>query len=151
MSLHAEQSIPASIPDVDVRSIIQILGEIAMLSGSLELKRRILISGLAEIIDADGWLWVAGGVDQKRKIPMTMGILSGGLNDQQLAGLLNSPSDMASASPLNEPFAVLVAEGKHFVRTRQQLVEGYIRDLYRHFNVTSQFSLIHHFQKNERS
>jgi DNA-binding CsgD family transcriptional regulator len=28
-------------------------------------------------------------------------------------------------------------------------VKGYIRDLYRHFDVTSQFSLIHHFREKE--
>lgn len=105
----------------DLRAVTRLLGGLAVESGDLDRKRRLLIGGLAEMVDADGWLWVVGGVDSARQLPMQMGMLSGGLSDQQVAGLMNSPSDTGSASPLDQPLAALVAEGKHFVRTRQQL------------------------------
>ncbi|MDF7825841.1 helix-turn-helix transcriptional regulator [Pontiellaceae bacterium B12227] len=103
-------------------AVIKLVGDSAILSGLLETKRRQLISGLAELIDADGWLWTVGRVDPKRNAPMQMDMLFGGLTDHQLAALLDSPTDTTSPSPCDEPLAALVAKGKHFVRSRQQLV-----------------------------
>ena len=111
------------IAEEEFRSITKLLGDVAMLSGPFVEKRRLLISGLADLIDADGWLWTAGRVDPANQIPMQTEMLSGGLTDHQLAALLDSPSDTASPSPCDQALANLVEKGNHFVRTRQQLVD----------------------------
>lgn len=102
--------------------IARLLGEIALMSCSLADKRRALISGLAEVVKANGWLWTIGRVDPASRAPMQMEMLYGGLTDHQIAALLDSPSDTKSPSPCDPVLASLVAEGAPFVRTRQQLV-----------------------------
>lgn len=106
----------------DLKAITRLIGKMAVLPDLLETKRRKLISGLAELIEADGWLWTIGRVDPKRNAPMQMDMLFGGLTDHQLAALLDSPTDTSSPSPCDAPLSALVAEGNHFVRSRQQLV-----------------------------
>lgn len=106
----------------DLAAVIGLLGSIAMQSCSLADQRRTLIAGLADVIKADGWLWTVGRVDPESQAPMQMEMLFGGLTDHQVAALLDSPADTHSPSPCDDPLAKLVAEGKHFVRTRQQLV-----------------------------
>jgi len=111
-----------AIREEKLRKITHLLGKVAIYSGSLEDKRYLLISGLARLIEADGWIWTIGRVDSKRNAPMQTSMQFGGLTDHQLAALLDSPTDTASPSPCDPPLAALVAEGNHFVRTRQQLV-----------------------------
>ncbi len=124
--MNTEQNRPIgedAIGAKDVCSIARLLGDIAQLSDPLDQKRRPLIAGLAELIEADAWLWTLGRVDPKRKIPMQLEMLFDGLTDPQLAALLDSPSDTTISSPCDQPLAALVAQGEHFVRTRQQLVD----------------------------
>jgi DNA-binding CsgD family transcriptional regulator len=107
----------------DFRVITSLLSKIAILSDSLDQKRRMLITGLAELVEADGWIWTTGRVDPVSQSPMQTNMLFGGLTDHQLAALLDSPSDTKNPSPCDRPLAALVAKGSHFVRTRQQLID----------------------------
>lgn len=111
------------LSEEDVRKITRLIGDIAINADSLNNKRCQLISNLSELIEADGWLWVVGGVDPDRQLPMQMSMLSGGLTNHQVAALLDSPSDTNTPSPCDQPMAELIAKGNHFVRTRQELVD----------------------------
>lgn len=122
MKTRTQKARPA-ISETDLKRITRLLGRIALHSGALDDKRRLLISGIAELVDADGWLWTLGRVDPVRKCPMQTKMLFGDLSDHQIAALLDSPSDTSSPSPCDQPLAALVAKGTHFVRTRQQLVD----------------------------
>ena len=99
------------------------MSTLAIHLGALAEKRRLLISGLAELVDADGWLWTVGRVDPVRKCPMQTNMLFGGLSDHQVSALLDSPCDPTAPSPCDQRLAALVAIGKPFVHTRQQLVD----------------------------
>ena len=111
-----------TLQEKDLHLITRLLAGIAALPDPIDKKRRQLIIGLAELAEADGWVWTIGRVDSKRNAPMQTSMQFGGLTDHQLAALLDSPTDTASPSPCDPPLAALVAEGNHFVRTRQQLV-----------------------------
>lgn len=106
----------------ELAAVARLLGDMAVAFGSLADKRRRVISGLSELIAADGWLWTIGRVDSESQAPMQMDMRFGGLTDHQVAALLDAPSDTKSPSPCDSALAALVAEGAHFVRTRQQLV-----------------------------
>ncbi len=112
-----------SVQARDLRAITRLLGEIAILSESLDQKRRALINGLARLVKADGWIWTTGRIDPISQSPMQTNMLFGGLTDHQLAALLDSPSDTKTPSPCDRPLAALVAKGDPFVCTRQQLVD----------------------------
>lgn len=109
--------------ECDLRNICRLLGDIALLQGSLNSKRRRLLNGLSKLVEADGWIWTRAALDPERNCPIPIDYLYGGVDEQQVAALLDSFSDTSTADPCNEPLAELVAKGQHFVRTRQQLVK----------------------------
>lgn len=110
------------ISEHEWRKIFRLLGLVALHSGSLDSKRRVLLDGLAKLVEADGWIWTCAAVDPARNCPMPMTYLFGGVTERQVAAILDSFSDTSSTDPCNGPLAALVANGQHFVRTRQQLV-----------------------------
>jgi DNA-binding CsgD family transcriptional regulator len=112
----------STVGEADLIAVTRLLGELAVFEASLDHKRRYLIDGLGKIIHADGWLWAMGQVDPDLHSPMSMGFLTGGLCDAQIAGLFDSTGDTSPASPFDKPLHNLICEGKHFVRTRQDLV-----------------------------
>ena len=111
-----------SISEVELRAIVKLLGDVAVVEGGLEVKRRCLMQGLNDLIESDGWLWTIGLVDVNSDAPMNFDHLYAGITNQQVAAMLNSPSDTADPSPDDKYLAALVGEGKHFTRTRQQMV-----------------------------
>ena len=109
------------IDESDLRNICRLLGDVALLNGPLNTKRRILLDGLATLVEADGWIWTSAAVDPKRNCPVPMDYLFGGVTQRQVAALLDSFSDTSTADPCNKPLADLVSQGHHIVRTRRQL------------------------------
>ena len=111
-----------AIHERDLQEVCHFMGDVTLQQGSLDGKRQILLDGLSKLIEADGWIWICAAMDPERNCPTPINYLFGGINEQQVAALLNSFSDTASTDPCNDPLAALVARGEHFVRTRQQLV-----------------------------
>ena len=111
------------INERNLRDICRLLGDIALLNSPIDNKRRVLLDGLSELVEADGWIWTCAAVDPERNCPVPMSFLFGGVNKQQVAALLDSFSDTSTADPCNEPLAALVSEGHHVVRTRRQLTD----------------------------
>ena len=112
-----------SISEGELRAIVKLLGDVAVVEGGLEVKRRCLMQGLNDLIESDGWLWTIGQVDADSDAPMNFEHLYNGISSKQTAAMLDSPSDTADPSPDDKHLAALVGEGKHFTRTRQQLVD----------------------------
>ncbi|MBT3278985.1 MAG: helix-turn-helix transcriptional regulator [Phycisphaerales bacterium] len=111
-----------SLSPAVLAAMASLLGELAGSEASLEFRRRQLCAGLAEQIEADGWIWTFGVVDQERKIPINAGLLYGGISDRQAMVMLNSMSDQANPSPLNREFVALLGKGKPFTVRRRDVV-----------------------------
>ena len=109
------------VREEDLRAVTRLLGDVAGLDAPLEIKRRRLCEGMSELVDADGWLWAAGHVDEQ-DAPMSVGHMYGGLTRRQVAALLDEVADNEYPNPSNPHIADLIAQGRHFTRTRQQLV-----------------------------
>lgn len=107
--------------DEDVRAMVGLLADIAVLDGGLAAKKHALMAGLQKLIDADGWLWSMTRVDGPNPTPICFGLMHDGLTQQQLAGWLEA-SQTSCPPPEDAPLAKLFQTGKHFTRTRQQLV-----------------------------
>ncbi len=105
----------------DVRAMVGLLADIAVLDGPLAAKKHALMLGLQKLIDADGWLWSLTRVDVATRTPICVGLMHHGLTEQQLTGWLEA-SQTSCPPPEDAPLFELFKTGRHFTRTRQQLV-----------------------------
>lgn len=111
-----------ALGEADVRAVVRLLGEVAILEGGATAKRQRLMAGLAELVGADGWLWTISRVDVERDTPMSVGLLHGGLTDRQVAAWAESSQEQITPLPEHRPLTELVVRGEHFTRTRAQIV-----------------------------
>ncbi len=72
----------------DARAIIRLLGEVCALPDDHEGKKRHLMEGLCDLVDADFWAWVLAAELEPGKFPVYVGFLSGRFSDQLLAEFL---------------------------------------------------------------
>lgn len=106
----------------DVRAIVRLLGDVAILNGDPTLKRRRLMEGLNHLVGADGWLWSMTCVDVEAKTPICVNLLHGGLSPEQIAGWVESSQEQVVPLPEHRPITELFIQGEHFTRTRDQVV-----------------------------
>lgn len=110
------------IDEADVRAIVRLLGEVAILDGGLAAKKSALMAGLQKLTGADGWLWSMTRLDFSTGTPICVGLMHDGLSDEQLAGWLVASQTPSCPPPEDAPMFELTRAGKHFTRTRQQVV-----------------------------
>lgn len=113
--------------------MVRLLADVAILGGDYAAKKRALMDGLCKLLEADGWLWSMTRVDLNRDAPMSLGILHGGLTDEQVAGWIEMSHDLAHPPPEHDPLTAEVRRGHHFTRSRDQLVDD--RTWYNHPSV----------------
>src|SRR5690606_31301163 len=112
----------AGLPESDVRAIVRLLSDVAVLDGDHAAKKRALMDGLPPLVDADGWVWTMTRVDFETKTPMSIGLMHGGLTDEQITGWIEASQIASPPPPEDAPLADELRRGNHFTRTRQQVV-----------------------------
>lgn len=110
------------IPQDEVVRIVRLLGRIAGMQTALPERKHALMTDLSEMLDADGWLWSATQVIREKHQPVSAGVIYGGLSNTEFGGLLEAAQMASPQPPENAPLTALVGKGKHFTRTRQQVV-----------------------------
>lgn len=111
-----------SLSEEDVRAIVRLLGGAAIVMGDYSAKKRALMDGLQVLVEADGWLWSMTRVDFATKTPMSIGLMHGGLTDEQVAGWIEASQIPSRPPPEDAPLTDELKRGLHFTRTRQQVV-----------------------------
>jgi DNA-binding CsgD family transcriptional regulator len=111
-----------SLSEEDVRAIVRLLGGVVIVDGDHSTKKRALMDGLQELVEADGWLWSMTRVDFETKTPMSIGLMHGGLSDEQITGWIEASQIPSRPPPEDAPLADELQHGRHFTRTRQQVV-----------------------------
>jgi DNA-binding CsgD family transcriptional regulator len=114
------------IPYPQFESIVQLLGDLVGFEGDLPSRKRILMDGLAHLLDADGWLWSATQVIKEQDRPVSVGILYAGLTEQQFNGWLEASQVARNQPPEDKPLTVLLNQRKHFTRARHQVVPDHV-------------------------
>jgi DNA-binding CsgD family transcriptional regulator len=89
----------APIPESDVRSVVRLLGETLAFAGDDISRKRFLLTGLARLVGADSWVWVAqkGGASPGDATYFTM--IDGGWESVRQKGIATG----ATWSPDNQP------------------------------------------------
>jgi len=109
------------LPEADVRAMVGLLADVAVVEGGLAARKHALMRGLRALVDADGWLWSMTRVDMEVGVPICFGLMHEGLSEQQLIGWLEA-SQTSTPPPEDAPCTDLFKTRRHFTRTRQQIV-----------------------------
>src|SRR5665213_848436 len=81
------------IDETDVRKIVRLLGDIAILNGPTIVKKRLLMTRLSELIEADAWSGIVSRAAATNDNPAVGGFLHGGLTDQEFAAYARMMQD----------------------------------------------------------
>ena len=113
----------ARLGEADVRALVRLLGEVAGMREPVAARKRWLMEGLCELVEADAWVWVltSFGADPGREYA-AVHLLHGGLTEADLGRYFQASYDEANPLPEYAALTSLVASGVAFTRRRPQLV-----------------------------
>ncbi len=112
------------IREGDVRAIVRLLGDVAVMGEDVPAKKRRLMGGLAELVDADAWIWVVSRYAGPKDPPMCVSFMQEGFDEKCVGMIMESSQDQENLPPDNEPLMreIIAAGGKHITRTRRDMV-----------------------------
>ncbi len=104
----------------DVRRMVRLLGFVIADQGDFQEKRRKLMDGLCEIINATSWVWSMSEFHPD-KPPSSVGLIHGGFDEQRFATYLEAINHPAMEEVSRISSLELQSKGIHLTRTRQQM------------------------------
>ncbi len=85
-------------------------------------KKRLLMSHVAKMVDADRWVWSVCQYNDLNEV-MSLSFLHGGFSEKDIASIMQGSQDPAAASPEHAPIvSELMSRSSHFTRRRDELV-----------------------------
>jgi DNA-binding CsgD family transcriptional regulator len=90
-----------SLPIEDVRAIVRMLGEVAVLDAELPGKRRFLLEELAKLIGADAWFWVHFRDHPLAKSQMSFMFVDGGWESEEQRMIIFEGCTSEAGEPIN--------------------------------------------------
>lgn len=114
---------PLTVNETDVRDIVRLLGDVAVLEGTLNEKRFALMTGLCSLIGADAWAWSIAAETRPGAHPAFSICLMDGIPENKFGSLLKAVEHPEMAD-LQIPFMSEFAKsGPQFTRIRHQFVD----------------------------
>lgn len=83
----SEDSAHGPVSEEDARAMVRLVGEAAGLEQGVAERKRLLMKGLCELIDADVWMWSCARASEDGA-PMTMGFIHEGFTQEQLSAFI---------------------------------------------------------------
>lgn len=108
--------------EADVRAMVHLLGDIAIMDASVNEKRSAVMNGLAALVNADAWAWGVASNTTPGEHPAWSIFLHSGFGEDKFGPLLEAlehPEMAALQKPFLEEFA---RSGPQLTRLRQQFV-----------------------------
>jgi len=110
-----------AIPADHVRQIIHLLGQVAVQEGDVQVKRRLLVDGMGEMLQADYWFWIQFKDDLKGDRPMPFSLVDGGPASPPRRTRLAEGASAPAAAFLNS--RIRQGTDRHITRRRVDVVE----------------------------
>jgi DNA-binding CsgD family transcriptional regulator len=105
----------------DARSIVQLLGNVALVEEDLTHRKQYLIEGLCALIAADSWAWATTFKFDSGEVPLSAGFLIGGFSPEQFSRFQEALEHPDTAR-LNAHFtAEFERKQCHLTRLRDQI------------------------------
>ena len=108
------------LKEKDIRAVVRLLGEVAGSTEDPVVRKKQLMTGLAKLVGADGWLWSVTRVRDHR--PICCALLHGGLDDRQLTAWAESSQRLDPPLPEHKTCEEIARQQLHATRTREQMV-----------------------------
>jgi DNA-binding CsgD family transcriptional regulator len=109
------------IDENEAREIVRLIGRVAMCESSRNDRRKELMDGLADLVNADAWLWFNSANSNAGEQPVVTFLLKSGLSDAQFAVLMSMGEEPDAAMLLEPFFKDLNASGSLTTRLQQQM------------------------------
>jgi DNA-binding CsgD family transcriptional regulator len=110
----------AVIDEQDARAMVRILGETATCPGGHQEKKRLLMDLLADLIDADAWVWAFTRKLEQGEGQMHVSYMRNGFEDSEFASYLKAIEHPAIVEGSRKFFDTVVADLKHTTMTRDE-------------------------------
>lgn len=111
-----------TIPEAVVRKIVRLIGKVAEVQGDRAVKRRLLMTELARMVDADAWAWIISRASKDNNNPAVGSFQYAGFSDEQASQYVqlmqdrrNTPVEYAALNRLSRKMT-------RFTRRSDQLV-----------------------------
>jgi hypothetical protein len=109
------------LSESDVRAMVRLLGENCALDGTINDKRRHLMTGLCRLVDGLAWCWAMAAEMNPHRLPVYIGFIHAGFSEEAFARYLavQTHPDMiwATSSLCRE----LEKKKRHLTRSAQQV------------------------------
>jgi hypothetical protein len=116
-------NVDARLSDEDVRSIVWLVAEMALVPGPIRRKRKALLDGLSELVLADSWLWAHSYIDRGELRPVNLQFQQCGRPGMRgRAAYALRVFGAFGVPPENAPLKELTFQGQHFTRSIVELV-----------------------------
>jgi DNA-binding CsgD family transcriptional regulator len=109
-----------SLSEPDVRAVVRLIGKAAGSTADVLVRKQELMTGLAGLVGADGWLWSVTRVQDG--VPVCCGLLHGGLTSKQLTAWAESTQITDPELPEHPGCREICSSLRHATRTREQMV-----------------------------
>lgn len=110
------------IPESEVRKIVRLVGEVAEMPARRPAKRRALMTGLAEMVDADAWAWMISRAAGNNDNPAVASFQHGGYSEEQVGRYIQFMQDRQNTPIEYAALNRLRLSKKRFTRRWDQLV-----------------------------
>ena len=114
-----EATLDGPLSSDDVKAMVSLIGRVAGMREPLTERRRVLMSGLTKLIDADTWLWTTSTGFRTGDVPMTVGFDYGGFNERSVALFVEHSQDTENEPLHNSKMIQEMQSWKHLTRTRR--------------------------------
>lgn len=112
------------IPETEVRKIVRLLANVADIPAGRPAKRRALMMGLADMVDADAWGWIISRAASDNDNPAVAQFLHGGMSDEQIGKYVRFMQDRRNTPVEYAALNRLRASEQRFTRRWDQLVSA---------------------------
>lgn len=110
------------LSESDVRAMVRLLGEVAGLDADIPAKKRFLMNGVCELVNAEKWLWNYGVFGTRDDIGAGFMMIHDGWTDREMATVYQAQYDITRPPPDLEHYLAAVTRRQPFTRARWQMV-----------------------------
>lgn len=109
-----------SLAEADVRAIVRLLGRVIASPDGLKEKRRMLMDGLCQLVNASSWAWCMAEFDPD-KPPSFIGFEHGGWDEERFARYIEAMNHPDMEAVTRPSSIELREKGTQLTRTRRQM------------------------------
>ena len=111
------------LDEQDVRKIVRLVGEVAAHPGGHAEKKRYLIEGLCQLVDADAWIWGLSCQREPDQPQVYVSLLKGGLTEEEFVKFLQAVEHPEMIEFASKFFIELKQSKTHLTRLRCQITD----------------------------